>query len=350
MRRFPAPTILIALIGLTFGLTYRYLVDDPNESDAANYLRSGLHGIGVAATGWGVHLFFNSRGSAWLRRWPFAAEIILRAIAMALAVSAATTVLQVMLYSRRLQWVWLTDELPRIVAIALIVSVIFGSVFELVRLIGGRALLSIILGRYRHPAREERVLMFLDLAGSTSLAEALGEIRMQELLTRFFFDIDAPIVAHAGEVHAYVGDEVIVTWPLTPEVSAQRCIDCFFAIEDRIADIADSYQMEFGSVPRFRAGLHAGPVVISECGDSRRQIAYFGDTMNVTQRIQEHCEAVGRSLLVSADLMSRLSFSTAAHIEALGNVTLRGRLAAVEVFAVGRRRIGVTSFSDQSSI
>jgi hypothetical protein len=59
MRRFPAPTILIALIGLTFGLTYRYLVDDPNESDAANYLRSGLHGIGVAATGWGVHLFFN---------------------------------------------------------------------------------------------------------------------------------------------------------------------------------------------------------------------------------------------------------------------------------------------------
>jgi class 3 adenylate cyclase len=26
----------------------------------------------------------------------------------------------------------------------------------------------------------------------------------------------------------------------------------------------------------------SGPVVISECGDSRRQIAYFGDTVNVT--------------------------------------------------------------------
>jgi adenylate cyclase len=38
---------------------------------------------------------------------------------------------------------------------------------------------------------------------------------MQELLTRFFFDIDGPIVGHGGEVHAYVGDEVIVTWPLT---------------------------------------------------------------------------------------------------------------------------------------
>ena len=50
-------------------------------------------------------------------------------------------------------------------------------------------------------------MMFLDLTGSTSLAEALGEVRMQDLLMRFFFDIDEPIVAHGGEVHAYVGDE-----------------------------------------------------------------------------------------------------------------------------------------------
>ena len=98
---------------------------------------------------------------------------------------------------------------------AFVSSVVFSAVFELTRLIGGRVLLNVILGRYRHPTREERVLMFLDVAGSTSVAEALGEVRMQELLTRFFFDIDEPIVAHGGEVHAYVGDEVIVTWPST---------------------------------------------------------------------------------------------------------------------------------------
>ena len=45
---------------------------------------------------------------------------------------------------------------------------------------------------------------------------------MQELLTRFFFDIDEPIVAHGGEVHAYVGDEVIVSWPLTTAVFEGR--------------------------------------------------------------------------------------------------------------------------------
>jgi adenylate cyclase len=343
MRRLSTPTITIALIGFTFGILYRYLADDPNQSNIPNYLRSGLHGVGVAATGWAAHLFFNSRASGWLRKWPLAAEIIVRAIAMTLAVSAATTLLQVVLYGQRLHWHWFTAQLPRIVVLALSLSFLFAAVFELVRLVGGRVLINIILGRYRHPTREKRVLMFLDLAGSTSLAEALGEIRMQELLTRFFFDIDAPIAAHAGEVHAYVGDEVIVTWPLTSRVSAERCIECFFAIEDRIAEMAHSYEMEFGSVPRFRAGVHAGPVVISECGNSRRQIAYFGDTMNVTQRIQEHCKAVGRNLLVSGGLTSYLSSSTHVQIEALGNVILRGRMAAVEVFAVGRPKSGARS-------
>ena len=30
--------------------------------------------------------------------------------------------------------------------------------------------------------------------------------------------------------------------------------------------------------------------MISECGSSRRQLAYFGDTVNVTARLQEHCK------------------------------------------------------------
>ena len=51
-------------------------------------------------------------------------------------------------------------------------------------------------------------------------------------------------------------------------------------------------------VPGFRAGLHAGHVVISECGSSRRQLAYF-------RRHRERDGAAGtlqggwRNLLVS---------------------------------------------------
>ena len=90
-------------------------------------------------------------------------------------------------------------------------------------------------------------------------------------------------------------------------------------------------------VPNFRAGLHAGAVVISECGSSRRQLAYFGDTVNVTARLQEHCKEAGRNLLVSADLLGHMKLKPAFAVEALGEARLRGRAAAIEVFAVERR-------------
>jgi class 3 adenylate cyclase len=129
---------------------------------------------------------------------------------------------------------------------------------------------------------------------------------------------------------------VIVSWPLSAEVLGGACVDCFFAVKDRIEARADTYQREFGSVPRFRAALHAGPVVIGECGDSHRQIAYFCDSMNVTARLQEHCKGAGRGLLVSADLLKRVRPGPGLTVAALGNATLRGRSAGVEIFAVER--------------
>jgi len=90
-------------------------------------------------------------------------------------------------------------------------------------------------------------------------------------------------------------------------------------------------------VPSFRAGLHAGQVVISECGSSRRQLAYFGDTVNVTARLQEHCKEVGRNLLVSSDLLRHMELKPVFAVEPLGQASLRGRTAAIEVFAVERR-------------
>jgi class 3 adenylate cyclase len=335
MRRFFVRLISIAALGAAFGAVYRYFLDDPSEANIANYFRSGVHGTLVACFGWAANLYFNSRASRWLRTWPLVAEIALRACVMATTIAAVIAGLEVLIYARPLSARWLLGDFPRILAISFVLSIMFGAIFELTRLIGGRVLLNVVLGRYRHPTREDRVLMFLDLAGSTSLAETLGEVRMQELLTRFFFEIDGPIVAHGGEVHAYVGDEVIVSWPFAAQVN-RNCLDCFFAVEDRIEEGADSYLREFGSVPQFRAALHAGPVAISECGDSRRQLAYFGDTMNVTARLQDHCKIVGRSLLVSADLLRQVSPTPDLRVVALGQVALRGRAATVEIFAVER--------------
>ncbi|CAN7670341.1 adenylate/guanylate cyclase domain-containing protein [Bradyrhizobium sp. LjRoot220] len=337
MRRAINPTIVLAVIGFLSGLGYRFLFDLPIESSVPNYLRSGLHAMGITLAGWGVHRYFTSRRSAWVSRWPLLADLALRSATMAIAVAVAILALQVVLYGEWIEAHWLINEFPWVVTLSFFSSLLVVTVFELTRLVGSRVLFNVALGRYRHPVREERVLMFLDLAGSTSLAEAMGELRVQSLLTRFFFDIDAAIVAHGGEVHAYVGDEVIVTWRLDERSSGAKCIDCFFAIEDTVAEKADSYRQEFGMVPGFRASLHAGPVVISECGSSRRQLAYFGDTVNVTARLQEYCKEAGRNLLVSADLLGHIRPNSDILVEPLGHAQLRGRAAAIEVFAVQRR-------------
>src|SRR5205823_592772 len=336
-RRVIRPTVFLAIIGLLGGIAYRYFIDDPIEATPPYYLRSSLHGMGITLAGWGAHLYFTSRRSEWISRWPLLMDLAVRSATMAFVVAVAVLGLQVVLYGEWIETKWLIEKFPAIVAIGFFPSLLVGSAYELTRLIGSRVLFNIALGRYRSPVREARVLMFLDLAGSTSLAEAMGELRVQSLLTRFFFDIDNAIVAHGGEVHAYVGDEVIVTWPLDERMSGGRCIECFFAIADSIAEKAESYRREFGMVPNFRAGLHAGHVVISECGSSRRQLAYFGDTVNVTARLQEHCKEAGRNLLVSAELLHHMKLKPAFAIEALGEVRLRGRAAAIEVFAVERR-------------
>jgi adenylate cyclase len=335
MRRVWVSTIVVAVLGVLSGALFRYVVDPVDETSIANYLRSSLHGACVTLAGWGVHLYFTSRSSAWVRRWPLVVELMVRSLIMALVIATVAAALEVIIYRHRIDQHWLLSDYPKIVGLAFAGSMLFGAVYELIRLVGGRALLNVILGRYRHPTREERVLLFLDLVGSTTLAEQLGELRVQELLTRFFYDIDEAIVAHGGEVHAYVGDEVIVTWPVAAG-RERRSIDCVFAIQDRIAELAGRYFSEFGLVPNFRAGLHAGPVVISECGESRPQVAYFGDTMNVTARLQERCKEAGRNLLVSGDLLRLLDPGKGLAVEALGPTQLRGRRAEIEVFAVAR--------------
>ena len=337
MRRVIRPTVYLAILGLLGGIVYRYFIDDPIERTPPYYLRSSLHGMGITLAAWGVHLYFTSRRSEWISKWPLLMDLAVRSATMAIVVASAALVLQVMLYWEWIETKWLIEKFPIAVAFSFFASLLVLSTFELTRLVGSRVLFNIALGRYRSPVREARVLMFLDLANSISLAESMGELRVQGLLTRFFFDIDGAIVAHGGEVHAYVGDEVIVTWPLDERMSGGRCIECFFAIADSIAEKAESYRQEFGMVPNFRAGLHAGHVVISECGSSRRQLAYFGDTVNVTARLQEHCKEAGRNLLVSAELLHHMKLKPAFAIEALGEVRLRGRAAAIEGFAIERR-------------
>ena len=44
-------------------------------------------------------------------------------------------------------------------------------------LLGPGVLFAFVAGRYYHPRREERILLFIDMRASTAIAERLGEER-----------------------------------------------------------------------------------------------------------------------------------------------------------------------------
>ncbi len=332
------------IIGFLAGLAYRALVDDPEGKALPNFIRSGLHGVGVGAAAWTVQTAFasgaRSRFGSALRRLPLAGELVARALVMTAVLVVVGLSLQFVLYAEPLGLRWLTRDwflitLPRIVAMGFGMALVAGALSEARRLIGGPLLASVLLGTYHRPVRRELIVMFLDIGNSTRLAETMGELRVHDLITRFFSDIDEPITDYGGAVHAYVGDEVIVSWPVAADPARNAsCLACFFAIHRKMVCLADEYADEFGVAPTFRAAIHAGPVIVSECGDEKRQLAFFGDTMNVTARLCEYCKAIDQRLVVSGGALGLMKVLPDTRIGAGATVKVRGREKPIEAHVV----------------
>ena len=70
---------------------------------------------------------------------------------------------------------------------------------------------------------------------------------------------------------------------------------------------------------------------VSECGGAKRQLALFGDPLNVTARLCEYCKQVSQHLVVSADLLSRLTIPPDLVVGTGETIALRGRREAIEV-------------------
>lgn len=220
-----------------------------------------------------------------------------------------------------------------IVVVALFVPA-FILLVQMTRLIGQRTLRDIVLGRYHRPRAEDRFFLFVDIAGSTALAERIGPVAVHRFLGDVFRIASLPIDEHGGEIYQYVGDEIVITWKVAEARTRARPLACFFAIERALARTAPHFDRDFGNAPRLRAALHAGSVIAGEVGDSRRAIVYHGDVMNTTARLEAATRDVGRQFLVSGDALGRLEGIEAYAIEDLGLQRLRGRAAELRVYAV----------------
>ncbi len=218
--------------------------------------------------------------------------------------------------------------------LAIGMSLLGNLVAETGRLLGFGVLKSLLIGRYVRPRREQKVFLLIDLKDSTGLAERLGPVRFHELLNAFFRDVAHAALECDAEIHKYVGDEAILTWPAGPALADGACLTCPFIARAAIAANAERYRARFGVVPEFRAALHYGEIVTGEIGDLRREIAYVGDTLNVAARLLEAAKALGHDILVSADLLKLVALAPDRAAHPLPTLRVRGRAAPLEIFAL----------------
>jgi len=199
---------------------------------------------------------------------------------------------------------------------------------------GPGVLWKFLMGQYHQPRQEERIFLFLDMKSSTTIAEKIGNEQYFRLLHDVFSDIAESIAEFQGEIYQYVGDEVVVSWPLKRGLMNHNCLRCFAHIRENLASLAPYYEVKYGVVPTFKGGLHHGPVTAGELGSIKRDIVYSGDVLNTTARIQELCNQFGVDFLVSVPTLSLLGAHPHFETRFLGNLTLRGREESIEVSTV----------------
>ncbi len=130
------------------------------------------------------------------------------------------------------------------------------------------------------------------------------------------------------------GDEIVITWHLKDGTKHLNCLKCFFHIRKSIFNNKSAYLEKYGVFPEFKAGLHFGKVITGEMGEIKKDIVYHGDTVNTSARIQAECNAYGKTLLISKDLLDVIDLEDKYKSESMGHIKLRGKLTELELFSI----------------
>jgi adenylate cyclase len=289
---------------------------------------------------------FIIRGGAPLRllnRLPFIAVLAMKTLVYGTIVSFV--VLGVPRVGALFPTVFPTLALDRATAnftigFSLVVTALFVVILQAASLVGRRTFRDLVLGRYRRPRAERRFFLFVDVVGSTAIAERLGALQAHEFLAAVFSATAEPIAAAQGEIYQYVGDEIVVTWTEAEgrqgEENEARPLRCFFDMEAALAARAAEFKRRFGAIPGLRAALHLGEVIAGEVGEQRRAIVFHGDVMNTASRLEQATREVGARFIASDEAVTALEKSGDFPLKDLGELQLRGRKNAIRAWSVER--------------
>ncbi len=325
--------IKMGIAGFFFSLVFVLLNWD---KDFAYHLLDGFL-IGAFAGFW-EFTFFRKE----IKRWSFPALFITRSIFYAILVVFTIIFVELIIIKDPWDEILYDLTLPGTLQIAgqsFLLCMFIAVHLQIETLIGRGILGKFLIGKYHRPSVEKRIFMFLDMRNSTAITEKLGDKKYYEFLNMFFEDMSRPIFETKAEIYKYIGDEVVLTWKKNKGLKNNNCIRVFHLIQDRIQNNRMRYIRKFGVIPEFKAGVHFGTVVSAQIGDLKKEIAYNGDVLNTTARIQNLCNKYNADILASKALFDKLENNREYIFEDLGNIKLKGKENHVHLFKIERFKI-----------
>jgi adenylate cyclase len=205
---------------------------------------------------------------------------------------------------------------------------------QIKRKFGPGNLSKLILGKYHKPREEDRIFLFLDLKGSTTIAEQLGHNEYSKLLRSCYHDLTDIVIDYNADIYQYVGDEVVLSWKMKKPSQAFNSVKMYFAFKNLLAKRKHYYLKKYSIAPEFKGGMDMGIVTVTEIGDIKREIAYHGDVLNTASRIQDQCKVLNKNLLVSEHVEERLITLNGLKKEFMGDINLRGKIKPLKIYSL----------------
>src|SRR5512146_2823279 len=184
--------------------------------------------------------------------------------------------------------------------------------------------------------RKPVTILFTDIVGSTSLAEKLDPEEWKEIVNGAHRRVSEAVYRYEGTIAQLLGDGVLAFFgaPITHEDDPIRAVRAALDLQRSIEDYSQQLK---GYIDHFqlRVGIHTGTVVVGQVGsDLHMEYLAIGDAVNLAARLQTAAQP-GKVLISAA---TAHLVKPAFDLNALGEISVKGKADPINVFEVVRRK------------
>lgn len=180
------------------------------------------------------------------------------------------------------------------------------------------------------PRSAEATVLFLDLAGFSTMSEKLDPAGIVSTLNDFFSDAVALIEKQHGMVTQFQGDAILAVFNVPVELPDHE--SCAIAAAREIATTVAN-RTYAGQVLGVRVGINTGKLVAGAVGaEGRLNYTVHGDAVNIAARLESMNKEFGTTILVSETTMAMAK--DAATFKEIGSLPIRGREKPVVVYTI----------------